>query len=419
MDTGTQGQAGEEWLADPGVRRVQRRTVRLLVAAQVAGSVGMGAGPSVGVLLAERVAGSEAWAGIARTSTTAGAALLALPLAALAVRSGRGVALGTGWAVAAAGAALLVLAATTGSVVLLVLGMLAMGAGAAAQLQSRFAATDFAPGPHRARALSVVVWSSTFGAVLGPNLGAPGTRVEALLGLPPLAGAFVIGALGLAVAAVLAALLRPPPPALRPPRPVPAAGAPPRPGTAAALRIAWAVPAARAGLVALVSAHAAMVGLMTMTPVHLDHYGATVTVVGLVISVHVLGMFAFAPVVGSLADRFGRTPTALAGLAVLGAAGAVAVLAGSGTGGVAVALLLLGLGWSFVTVPAAAVVSESVPAGVRTTVQGLADMLMNLVAALAAALSGPLLALVGFPGLGVGVLLLTLPAAVLLARARP
>ncbi|GAB7192986.1 hypothetical protein NUM3379_36950 [Kineococcus sp. NUM-3379] len=414
-DAQDDGQGLSQDPAGPGAaaRRAQRRTLRLLVAASVAGALGMGAAPSVGVLLAEDVAGSETWAGVARTASTAGAALLALPLAALAARSGRRVSLGTGWAVAALGAGVLVLSAVASSVPLLVLGMLALGAGSAAQLQSRFAAADRALPHLRTRALSLVVWSGTFGSVLGPNLGTPGRSVEAALGLPHLAGAFVLAAGGMAAAAALSALL---PPA--PSSPAPAAGPGHGGGTGAALRVVWALPAARGGLVALVLAHAAMVGLMTMTPVHLDHHGATVAVVGLVISVHVLGMFAFAPLVGALADRRGQLPVVLAGLGTVLVSGAVAALAGTTTAGVTLALLLLGVGWSLVTVPGAALVSASVPADVRTRVQGLTDALMNAVAALAALGSGPFLALAGFPGLGVAVALATVPALLLVLRAR-
>ena len=158
---------------------MRRRTRTTLLVGQVLGSLGIGAAPSVGVLLAASVAHSETWAGVARAGTTVGAALLALPLAALAARHGRGRALALGWWLAAAGAGLLVLAAVRGSVPLLVLGMLGMGGGAAAQLQARFAATDLAEPAHRARSLALVVWVGTFGAVLGPNLGAPGQALAA------------------------------------------------------------------------------------------------------------------------------------------------------------------------------------------------------------------------------------------------
>ena len=59
--------------------------------------------------------------------------------------------------------------------------------------------------------------------------------------------------------------------------------------------------------------HATMVALMSMAPVHLREHGATLTVVGLTISLHVARMYALSPVFGWLADRLGRIPGILAG----------------------------------------------------------------------------------------------------------
>jgi MFS family permease len=405
-----------DWREASDVRRIQRRTARALVGVQVLGSISMGAAASVGVLLAEEVTRSETWAGVARTATTLGAALVAMPLALLAARAGRRPALVAGWSVALAGAVLLVLAATTSSTPLLVLGMLAFGSGSATGLQSRFAATDLAVPAHRARTLSIVVWAMTAGSVLGPNLGTPGEVVERWFGLPPLSGAFVISAAGLVAAVVLLQVfLRPDPVAVIAARSgAPAAPAPKARGSLAlGLRAIVATAPARFAFVALVLAHASMVLLMTMTPVHMHHQGMGIEVVGLVISGHVLGMFAFAPVVGALADRIGRIPTTLIGQGVLLAAAVTAIGWSAGTAGVSVALFLLGLGWSFVTIPAATVVSDAVAPDVRTVVQGTADTAMNVVAAVAAGVSGPLLAVVGFADLAWGVVALVVPVVVL------
>ncbi|ACQ78826.1 major facilitator superfamily MFS_1 [Beutenbergia cavernae DSM 12333] len=405
-----------DWREAPDVRAVQHRTRRVLVSAQVLGSVGMGASASVGILLAEQVTQSETWAGVARTSTTLGAALVSLPLALLAARAGRRTALSAGWSVALLGAVLLVLAAATSSTVLLVLGMLAFGAGSATGLQSRFAATDLEVPAHRARTLSIVVWAMTIGSVLGPNLGAPGELVESWFGLPELSGAFVISAAGLtATVIILLVFLRPDPVAVAAakagPDAVPAPKA--RGSLVLGLRAIVATAPARFAFVALVLAHTSMVLLMTMTPVHMHHHGGTVEIIGLVISGHVLGMFAFSPLVGALADRIGRIATILIGQAVLLAAAVAAIGWSGGTGGVTVALFLLGLGWSFVTIPAATVVSDAVAPAVRNVVQGTSDTAMNVVAAVAAGVSGPLLAVVGFANLAWGVVALVIPVAVL------
>ncbi|QDC26824.1 MFS transporter [Georgenia yuyongxinii] len=407
----------------PEVADARRRTTTTLLAAQVLGSLGIGAAPSVGVLLAESVAGSETWAGIARAATTVGAALLALPLASLAARHGRARSLALGWSLAAAGAGLLVLAAVTVSVPLLVLGMLGMGGGAATQLRARFAATDLAEPDRRARSLALVVWVGTLGAVAGPNLGVPGAPVEAWAGLPPLAGAFAIGGVLLAVTAVVVRVGLRPDPLLLAQRHVAAAAvgprlAPGRAGLSEALGLVRASPPARLALLSLVLAHVSMVSVMTMTPVHLSHQGGTITFIGLTISLHVLGMFAFAPVVGAAADRYGQVPVIIAGQGVLAAAAVVGATGAGSPTVVAVALTLLGLGWSVVTVPASALLSESVPAPARPLVQGLGDTAMNAAAALGAIASGPLMALLGFPMLAALAGLVVVPVLWQLLRRR-
>jgi MFS family permease len=433
----------ESWLNLPEVAAAQRRTLRVLVAAQVVGALGYGAGPSVGVLLAQQVTRSEAMAGIARASTTIGAALIALPLGMLAARAGRRRALTLAWAVAAAGAAVLVVSAALGSTALLVLGMVALGAGTAAGLQARFAATDLAEPAHRGRSLSLVVWVGTFGAVLGPNLGVPGEALEARTGLPPLSGAFALAAVLLAVTAVVVGLLlRPEPldvvrrhttasvtavsgtPSARPAdaATVDAVGTAARPTAPPPLRLRAAVaevrrsPAASFALLALVLSHLAMVSVMTMTPVHLSHQGHGITVVGITISLHVLGMFAFAPLMGSLADRVGTVPTVVLGQVLLLAAAATGVLGADSTGAVVVALFLLGLAWSMVTVPAATLLSGAVAPGSRPLVQGASDSAMNAAAAVGAIASGPLLAVVDFAGLSAVSALCVVPVLVAVGR---
>jgi MFS family permease len=402
------------WQHEPRIRHAQRRTLILLSAAQVLGGIGFGAGLSVGILLATQVTRSEGWAGVARTSTTVCAALLAIPLAVLAARHGRRISLGLAWALATTGSIGLILAAQVAdsqrplATVLLIYGLGISGAGSAATLQSRYAATDLASPEHRSRQLSLVVWATTAGTVLGPNLGAPGEALAGALGLAPMAGPFVIATAMQALATVAILLLRPDPLLL--------AGEytqvdalTTRSGTGPAMARAWRIGGARIALVSMCAAHAVMVGVMTMTPVHMDHHGASITVVGLTISIHVLGMFAFSPRVGIGADRLGRFPMIVAGGGTLLVATLVAGTAESSMWQVTAGLFLLGLGWSLVLVPASTLLTESVPAADRTRVQGGSDAAMNVSAAIGAAGSGPLLGFIGFGGLN------ALSAAIVLA----
>ncbi|MCZ7420265.1 MFS transporter [Verrucosispora sp. WMMA2121] len=432
--------------AHPDVAPIQRRTLRLLFTTQVVGGIGVTIGIAVGALLAAEIAGT-AVAGLAQSAAVVGAALLAVPVTRIITGHGRRPGLAVAYLVGAVGGTLVVLAAATRSVPLLFLGMLLFGGGSAANLQARYAAVDLAEPDRRARQLSLIVWATTIGAVAAPNFAALADRTTSGWGLPALSGPFAFSAVAFVLAAgVLLLWLRPdplltarrlaaaragaseptppgPPPApaepaqaasaLAPASPIPAPAAPARRG--GGMRAAWSVvrarPAARLGVSAVAVGHLVMVAVMAMTPVHLREYYAVdevLPVVGLVLSLHIAGMYALAPVVGWLADRFGRRPVILGGIATLLAACAVAGTAGHHTPRLTVGLILLGLGWSATMVAGSTLLSESVPDEVRPSAQGLSDLLMGLAGALAGALSGFVMQLAGYP-------VLTLLAAVAVA----
>jgi MFS family permease len=382
---------------------LQRRDVRILVVAQILGGIGLGATVSVGALLASEVSGSPAWSGMAATMSTLGAALIAVPLARSAVARGRRVALSIGSIVSALGAVLATIAAALGSFPLLLVGLALAGAGSATNLQARFAATDLAVPQHRGRQLSVVVWSTTIGAVLGPNLIAPGEVIGGAIGLPTLTGPFVF-----TIAAQLAAMFvyffgLQPDPLLTAIRNAPAReGGPPRHGFAT-LRVN---PLARYAVVAVALSHATMVAMMSMTPVHLYGHGATLIIVGFALSLHIAGMYSLSPVFGWLADRWGRIPTVLVGQAMLVISLITAWMGSQFQFWVIVSVIFLGLGWSASTIAGSTLVAESAPVDDRAGLQGVSDLIMNTTAAVCGALAGPILALIGYSGLGVACLAL-------------
>ena len=406
------------------VGRVQRRTVGVLSGAVALAGLGVTVGITVGGLLAREVAGSDAAAGLGQTAGVLGAAVLAVPLARRSDRAGRRTGLAAGYAVAVGGAVVTVLAAVLGSLPLLLAGLFAFGASTACGLQARYAAADLATPERRGRDLSLVVWATTVGSVLGPNLAAPGADLGRALGLPALGGGFAVSAVVfLAVAAVLLAGLRPDPLLLsRALRDGAGSPSPARGRTREALRAVWSTPDGRLGLAAVVVSHAVMVGVMVMTPVHMGHAGGhddatTLRLVGLVISVHVAGMYLFSPLVGVLADRAGRRATVAAGGALLLAAAAIAGTAPpEAAGRLGVGLLLLGVGWSCGLIAGSTLVTEAVTADVRPAAQGGTDLLMGLGAAVAGAIGGPLLAAGGFGLVAAVSAALVLPLAVVWVR---
>ncbi len=396
---------------------LRRRTTALLAAAQVLSGVAAGSLISVGSLIAVDLSGSDAWAGSVSTAATLGTAVSALWLARLALQRGRRVSLTTGLVLAATGAGTVIAATVAGVFVLLLVGAALLGVGGAVNLQARFAATDLSTPRTAGRDLSLVVWTGTLGAVTGPNLVRLGDPLARLTGLPELAALFVVPAAGLLAAAlVLAVGLRPDPlltaralaaPALAAPTLTEPTGAPPvdapAPVVHVPLRTAFATlrryPQAVAALVGIVVAHAVMIAVMSMTPVHMAGHGASIEVVGLTVSLHLAAMFALSPLVGILADRAGAVPTLVGGLGVLVVAAVVSGSAGGDPVGVTVGLVLLGLGWSCATVAGSAVMARTIPGDRRVTVQGASDALMSLAGAGGGLAAGVALEHVGYGGL--------------------
>jgi MFS family permease len=393
-------------LTDHDIRSARKRSHGVLISGQVLSGVGMGATFSAGALLVAQVSGSEAWSGMAATFSTIGAAIAAIPLAALANRSGRAPALATGALIAALGAVVGLVAAVIVSFPLLLLGILMLGFGSAVNLQSRFAATDLSEPTRRGRDLAIVVWSTTVGAVLGPNLIQPADEFGQWLGLPPLSGPFVFSLIAQLLAGALYLIgLRPDPLKLATrigiERPVAPEAAP---------RVADTNGVAT-GIVAISLSTAVMVSVMSMTPVHLVHQGASLAIVGLTISLHVLGMFGLSPVFGLLADRVGREFTIAVGQVLLLIALLVTAIGAETEAVVTVGLVLIGLGWSAATVAGSTLVAESADLLHRTRTQGRADLLQSATGALGGAAAGLVLALLGYSGLAL--VAISLVAAVL------
>lgn len=405
---------------------VQRRTLGVLSGAVALSGIGVTVGITVGGLLARDVAGSDTAAGLGQTAAVLGSALIAVPLARISDRWGRRAGLAAGFAVAVLGSVVTVVAAVLSSLALLLLGLFLFGAATACGLQARYAAADLAVPEHRGRALSLVVWATSVGSVLGPNLAGPGADLGERLGLPALGGGFVVSGVVFAVVAVALVILLRPDPLLLARRLGGGAGTPPvrpRRATRAALAAVWSSAGGRLGLTAVVVSHAVMVGVMVMTPVHMGHAGGdegtTLRVIGLVISVHVAGMYLFSPLVGVLSDRLGRSATVLLGGGLLLVAAALAGTAAPGAAlQLGIGLFLLGLGWSCGLIAGSTLVTESVDAAVRPTAQGGTDLLMGLGAAMAGVVGGPLLTLGGFGLVSAVSAVLVVPLVVVWARGR-
>ncbi|MFF3309609.1 MFS transporter [Streptomyces sp. NPDC002952] len=394
---------------------LRRRTSAVLIASQILGGLGVATGIALAVVLAEEVSGAESLSGLAPTATVVGTAVLSMPLAALMTARGRRPGLVLAYLIGALGAGVVVVAATVGSFPLLLAGMAMFGAASSANLQARFAAADLAEPDRRARAISNVVWATTIGAVLGPNIAAPAGRSVTGLGIPAAAGPFLWAAGVFVVSAVLVAVLLRPDPLLTARALSPAEQRSPQARSLrAGVGAVAASPRARLALGTVAVCHTAMVSIMSMTPIELDHHGAGIDLIGFVISCHIAGMYAFSPLMGRLSDRLGRLSGI--GLAV-GLLVCAALLAGTADGHhvqTTVGLFLLGLGWSAGMVAGSALLTDSVPQPVRAAAQGLSDLLMNAAAGIGGAAAGLVIARASYGWLNLLAACLLLPLAALM-----
>ena len=391
-------------MSDNGLDFLQRKTIRVLTAGQVLSGFGLGSTLSIGSLLAAHLSGSPAWAGSAATFSTLGAATWAIPLARLAYKRGRRVSLAIGAALAITGASLVITAAAVQVFPLLLVALFMLGAGSAVGLQARFAATDLPSSRSTGRDLSVVVWATTFGAVIGPNMFGPGEIVGHALGLPSMTGPFLFTIVSqIAATSVFWFGLRPDP--LLVAKQLNAAKTKGKTSFATAIATLKKYPMAAFAISAIALSHMVMVSVMSMTPIHMKGMGFDLVVVGFTISLHIAGMYAFSPIFGWLSDKLGRVQTVILGQTIYVAALAIAGFGQDSRVMVTIGLFLLGLGWSASTVGGAALLTATLPVEEKTNVQGLSDSLMNLSGAFGGAVAGSILAGFMFLGLNLAALI--------------
>jgi MFS family permease len=409
----------EEPLAGDALERARRRSTRLIIGGSALGSVGHIAAVTVVAIAARELLDDATLAGASTTTTIIGSALGASLLSWLMVRRGRRAGLSLGLAIAVLGGLIAVWSVLTGSFALLLMGTLLFGFGNSSMQLSRYAAADMAPAARRAWAIGLVVWAATVGAVVGPNLVPLAASAAEALGLAELAGPLLLGTVFMGLTGLLwFARLRPDPYQLAEASSRIEADSETRPATP--LRQLLRRPTVAIAVVAMVVGQVVMVGIMTMTPLHMREHGHELAAVGLVISAHTAGMFAFSPITGRIVQRFGSVATIFAGVTVL-AVSALLAASAPPDGGVVLlaALFLLGYGWNLGFVAGSTLLVSAVEHAERTRTEGLADSLVWGSSAVASLASGVILASAGFAALGlVGLVLLGMAVAAVL-RLRP
>ncbi|AEY87142.1 putative metabolite transport protein [Streptomyces hygroscopicus subsp. jinggangensis 5008] len=402
-------------IRDPA--QAQRRVLRVLVASQVLSGAGLAAGVTVGALLAQDMLGSTGLAGLPSALLTAGSALTAVAVGRLSDKHGRRPGLAAGYLTGAVGSAGVITAAVVDNPVLLFVALFVYGAGSATNLQARYAGADLARPGHRARAVSTVLVATTLGGVAGPNLAAPTGTFAEHIGIPNLAGPFLLSGTAYALAALVLALrLRPDPLLLaREVAVAEEAGVAAHPAAAEAVDRGEGRGGVVLGALVMVLTQLVMVAIMTMTPVHMHDHGHGTAASGLVIALHVGAMYLPSPLTGRLVDRHGGMKVAAASGITLLAAGVLAAAApGDSVALLALALALLGLGWNFGLVSGTAIITDTVPLATRARTQGVVDVAIAIAGATGGMASGLMVAAAGYPALALtgGLLSLALLPAV-------
>ncbi|MFC0597892.1 MFS transporter [Streptomyces palmae] len=406
----------------PAQDTAQRRVLTVLVASQILSGAGLAAGITVGALLAQDMLGSTDLAGLPSALFTAGSALAAIVVGRVSQARGRRLGLAGGYLAGAVGSAGVIASAVAGSALLLFAALFVYGAGTATNLQARYAGADLAAPAHRARAVSTVLVATTLGGVVGPNLAAPTGTLADTLGIPTLAGPFLLAGVAYTLAAVvLAVWLRPDPLLL-------ARTLDLRQQTADSGRAAddsaeadRRGPGLMLGALTMILTQLVMVAVMTMTPVHMRDHGHGTGASGLVIAIHVGAMYLPSPLTGWLVDRYDRCAIAAASGLVLLAAGITAATApADSVGRLALALALLGLGWNFGLVSGTAMITDAVPLATRARTQGMVDVSIALAGATGGLASGLVVSTAGYPVLALtgGILSLALLPAIAVTASR-
>jgi MFS family permease len=399
--------------------KLYKRVLFVVSLSQIFGGAGLAAGITVGALLAQQMLGTDAYAGIPSALFTLGSAGAALIVGKLSQRYGRRTGLSTGFIVGGLGAIGVVIAAMMNSVILLFASLLIYGAGTATNLQARYAGTDLANNKQRATAISTTMVMTTFGAVAGPNLVEITGKFAVSIGVPALAGPFILSATAFILAGlVLFIMLRPDP-----------------------LDIAKRIAAYKqenehgnksdsadktinkrgltVGATVMVLTQIVMVAIMTMTPVHMKHHGHGLAEVGIVIGFHIGAMYLPSLITGVLVDKVGRTAMSIASGITLLLAGLLAAFAPSDSMILLViALSLLGLGWNFGLISGTAQVVDSTEPSTRAKTQGTLDVFIALAGASGGALSGMVVANTSYATLSLsgGILSLVLIPVVIWSR---
>lgn len=402
--------------------KAARKITWILFANQSLASAGFIAAATINSILGAQLGGSDYWTGVPSAVYLLGSAFAASAWGYIMERIGRRNSMTLGLVIGVIGNTLVLFAIRAASLPEFLLGMLLMGITNAAVILGRFAAAEVNPPDRRGKAISLVVWGGTFGAVVGPLLVGPmGTFVKTF-GLNELSGAYLSTLILFAVASVVVFV------GLRPdPRDLGREVASQYPedhlhgGEVRPVLTIMRQPAALTALTAMVLGQVVMVGLMVITSRHMNHHQHGLTDISHVIQAHTIGMYAFSIISGWLVDRWGRKAVIITGALLLTAACITAPLSPDVLP-LGIALFLLGLGWNFCFVGGSTLLADQLSPAERSRTQGFNDLLVGLASAIASLSSGLIFAATSYTVISIvagGLSLIPLALAMIGLRNKP
>ena len=397
-------------------QQLYKRSLKVVVLSQIFGGAGLAAGVTVGALLAQDMLGTESFAGVPAALSTLGSAAAALFVGRLSQRYGRRLGLAAGFLAGGIGAIGVILAAVSHSIVILFASLLVYGAGSATNLQARYAGTDLAKPTQRAKAISIAMVSTTLGAVAGPNMVDVTGEFATSIGVPALAGPFILAAAAFILAGMVFLILLRPDPFVVSKAIIKAQSDLSQSAVTQTNPGKMNTRGLIVGATVMILTQIVMVAIMTMTPIHMKHHGHSLAEIGLVIGIHIGSMYLPSLVTGILVDKIGRIAMSIASGGVLLIAGIVAAAAPADSMLVLIiALALLGLGWNFGLISGTAIIVDATEPATRAKTQGTLDVLIALAGASGGALSGMVVASSSYATLslaGGGLALLLIPVAI-------
>lgn len=379
-----------------------KKTLKIVVIAQALGGIGLAAGITVGALIAQDMLGTDSYAGLPAALFTLGSALSAFLVGRLSQRYGRRIGLSFGFLAGWIGAIGVILSTSLGNLTFLFISLFIYGAGTSTNLQVRYAGADLATEKQRGMAVSIAMVSTTFGAVLGPNMVTPMGKVATLIGVPELAGPFILAAFAyLSAGLILFIYMKPDPLLVMQAIAVHQKEKIKLTNNSEPINQRVDRTGIVVGAIVLVLTHVIMVAIMTMTPIHMQHHGTGLTAVGMVIGLHIAAMYLPSLGTGWLVDKIGRSTMVIASAVVLSISGLMAAFTpGDSITMLTIALILLGLGWNFGLISGTAIIIDSTSVEVRAKTQGSVDVWVAIGGTAGSLISGIVVAYSSYAMLG-------------------